>query len=211
MRPETTLFYDVDTQRDFMLPDGALYAPRAERIAATLGSLTRLAREKNIRVVASVDRHLPGDKELQRNGGLYPDHCMDGTPGQRKIDETAPLDPVVVPSRELSTAELDAVLTGKREMIIEKQDTDVIAGNRNANALFGRLAKRYSDIVIYGVCTDICVDNVVRTLLRFGPRLHVVTDAVAALNPERATEVEREWQRAGVELLPFVELQARLS
>jgi nicotinamidase/pyrazinamidase len=211
MRIDTTLFYDVDTQRDFMLPHGALYALGAERIAPTLAAVTRLAREKNIRVLASVDRHFPGDEELKRNGGPYPDHCMDGTPGQRKIDETMPADPSVVPSREIGTAELDAALAGKREVVVEKRHVDVFVGNRNANALFERLIAQYSDIVIYGVCTDICVDYVVRALIRFGRKLHVVTDAVAALDSQRAAEVQRDWQKAGVELLTFAELRARLS
>lgn len=89
-----TIFYDVDTQNDFMNKDGALYVPDAELIKPALAKLTKYACEQGIPIFGSVDRHFGTpeykhrEAELQRNGGPFPDHCMDGTDGQRKIGET---------------------------------------------------------------------------------------------------------------------------
>jgi len=88
------IFYDIDTQNDFMNKDGALYVPDAEPIKPNLRKLTNYTRENFIPVIGSVDRHFgtPEYKhregELQRNGGPFPDHCMNGTVGQMKILET---------------------------------------------------------------------------------------------------------------------------
>ncbi len=209
MRPESTLFFDVDTQCDFMLPGGRLYAQGAERIIPALKSLTQLSLDLGIRIAGHVDRHFPTDAELARNGGLYPDHCMDGTAGQRKINETAPRNPIFVENRELREDELAAALAHRGELFIEKQDVDVFVGNRNTRKLIPRLLERVSDVVIYGVCTDICVDYVVRGLLGYGRRLHVVTDAIAPLDRDRAATCLDSWRAAGVDLLSLDESKSR--
>lgn len=64
LRPERTLFYDVDTQRDFMLPGGALHVPGSENILPALKHLTDLARRRKIRRICSTDRHFPGDRGI---------------------------------------------------------------------------------------------------------------------------------------------------
>jgi len=109
VRADTTLFYDVDTQCDFILPGvilpgGRLSTPGTDRVVPKLATLTRL----EIPIVASVDRRFPGDPELQRNGGDFPNHCMDGTLGQRKIEATAPLNPLYIENRDLHERELAA-------------------------------------------------------------------------------------------------------
>src|SRR5258708_27244255 len=110
MRPKTTLFYDVDTQHDFLHPSGALYVVDGERILPVLADLTQFARDSAIRIVAQVDRHFPEDPELERNGGPYPDHCMDGTHGHPKVSETLPAAPLHVEGHQLTDEEIAAAL-----------------------------------------------------------------------------------------------------
>ena len=57
-------FWDVDSQQDFLLPTGALHVPDSEGIIPLLERLTRFAREKHIRILASADDHSPADREL---------------------------------------------------------------------------------------------------------------------------------------------------
>lgn len=91
------IFFDVDTQNDFMNKDGALYVPNAELIKPNLAKIREFARKnRGIFVMGSVDVHFGTEEykeretELQRNGGPFPDHCMCmyGTGGINKIDET---------------------------------------------------------------------------------------------------------------------------
>ena len=88
MKNDQTIFYDIDTQRDFISLDGKFHVAGAETIVPKLKALTDLAHEQKVRIVCSVDRHVPGDPMLKSWGGPYPDHCIAGTPGEQKIDET---------------------------------------------------------------------------------------------------------------------------
>ena len=210
MRPDTTLFYDVDTQRDFILPGGRLSIAGTERIIPALRALTELARRLRIRMVASTDRHFAGDPELQRNGGKYPDHCMDGTDGQLKIEATAPRHPLFVENRELDEAERAAAIAWRGELIFEKQLFDAFAGNCNAAAILGAILKDYTDVVVYGVYTEVCVADAVRGLQQFGKRLHLVTDATADIGDEGSAFRVR-WRNEGIELTAVSEITSRLE
>jgi nicotinamidase/pyrazinamidase len=210
MKPDTTLFYDVDTQRDFILPGGKLYVPGTESIIPALAEITQLARSNGIRVVCSVDRHFPGDRELKRNGGKYDDHCMDGTEGQKKIDETAPLNPLYIPNRALSKAELEAAIEHRGEIIFEKQEFDVFIGNQHARAILRMLLQPYKDIIVYGVFTEVCVDRAVMGLVGLGPQVHVVADAIADIG-EDAPATRARWRSAGVEFITLAQLRAEFG
>src|SRR2546426_6592437 len=85
------IFWDVDTQYDFMHADGKLYVPEAERIIMNLQRLTNYAHGHGIRIVASADDHVMGHPEISDSPdwqSTFPAHCMRGTAGQKKIPET---------------------------------------------------------------------------------------------------------------------------
>ena len=210
MDARTTIFYDVDTQRDFILPNGKLCVVGTERIIPTLEAVTGLARKHHIRIIGSVDRHFLEDPELQRNGGEFPDHCMNGTDGQRKIDATAPLNPRYVENRTVTSDEVQQILDHPGEVIFEKQLFDVGAGNRNSGDLLPRLCEGYSDIVVYGVYTEVCVRDAIEALRKLNKRLHVVVDATADIGAD-GPSFRAKWRAQGIDLLSFDELKRRLE
>jgi len=210
MRAETTFFYDVDTQRDFILPEGALHGPNALAIVQTLKAVTDFARERQIRIVASVCRHFPGDRELKSSGGPYPDHCMNGTEGQLKIAETRPIAPLFVGNdHDLCALEFAALIGYRGELVIEKQDLPLFVGNRNARKLISHLFERYHDVVVYGVFTDLCVDLAVRDFAKYDRKVHVLMDAIAPLDEQNARAAIESWKAGGIDLLSFAELRSR--
>ena len=71
-----TVFFDVDTQLDFVSPAGALYVPGAEKRLPVIAALNRRAP----RLVSTVDAHAENDIEFR----TWPHHCIVGTLGQRK-------------------------------------------------------------------------------------------------------------------------------
>jgi nicotinamidase/pyrazinamidase len=206
-----TLFYDVDTQRDFMLPDGKLHVPGSQQILPALKRLTELARERHIRRACSVDRHFQNDAELARNGGPWPDHCMDGTPGQRKVEETEVLSPVFIPSHKVDDARLDAAVEAGGELVMEKQDVHVLVGNANARSVLSKLAGKYEHIVVYGVYTDVCVDCAVEAVLEQGATPYVVVDAIHEIDPAKAAAARERWSRRGVKMITAKQLEDLLD
>jgi nicotinamidase/pyrazinamidase len=91
-----TVFFDIDTQIDFVYPAGSLYVPGAERIVALVGELNRSAPM----LISTVDAHSEDDPEFR----IYPHHCVVGTTGQHKPATT--------------------MIESSRQFILEKQKLD---------------------------------------------------------------------------------------
>jgi nicotinamidase/pyrazinamidase len=171
------LFWDVDTQVDFLSPQGKLYVPGAENLIPRLQQLTRYAADHGIPIVASTDAHRESDPEFTQ----YPPHCIVRTEGQRKVEGTVLARHYTVPNRKI---ELPADLPAYAQIIVEKQAFDVFT-NPNSDALLKLLGQR--EIILYGVVTEICVDRAARGLMARGYRVNLVSDAIQALNAEQAS------------------------
>ena len=198
----TPIFWDVDTQRDFIEPDGKLYVPGAEIIVPNLKRLTHWARRNEAQVIASMCAHHPGDPEFAQ----YGPHCLVGTRGQEKIPETLLPNPFVIPNRAVT---LPADLDRFSQIIIEKDKLDVFT-NPNVAALLEHLG-RQRGIVVYGVVTEICVAFTARGLIQRGFEVHCVTDAVRALDQSQAQQFLDGISHAGARLTTTGELLKSLS
>jgi nicotinamidase/pyrazinamidase len=174
-----TVFFDIDTQIDFLYPAGALYVPGAERIIPAVAELNRRAPL----VISTMCAHSEDDPEFK----LYPHHCVVSTIGQSKPAATL-LD------------KSDAA----RQVILEKQELDCFS-NPRLDPLLRELGAQRA--VVYGVVTEICVRLAAFGLLKRGLRVEVVTDAVEALEEGAARKMFSEFQAAGGHLTTLAELQ----
>ena len=198
------IHWDVDTQYDFMRADGKLYVPDAEQLIPSLRRLTDFAHANQICIVASADDHVTGHRELSDTPDwrdTFPPHCLRGTPGQKKIPETALRDPLVIEPEPWDAVALAAQVRAHRgDVLLHKHWFDVFT-NANVETVLDALAP--AAIVLYGVALDVCNRYAIEGLLTRRPaiRLYAVKDAMKPIHQDAADRLLRDWERRGVRLI----------
>lgn len=199
---EGIIFWNVDTQYDFMRPEGALYVKDAEQIEHNLEYLTDVAEGLGIKVVNTADWHTSSSPELSKTPDYkttFPLHCLQGTRGAQYIRATRPEDPCIISWQHKGYLEQD-VLTS-REIVLYKDRFDAFDpdGAPFTDEIVRLLHPERA--VVYGVATNVCVDFAVKGLLQRGIKVYVPTDAIKELPNLPLEEVLQDWQRLGAQLI----------
>jgi nicotinamidase/pyrazinamidase len=191
------IFWDVDTQVDFMLPGGKLYVPEAEKLIPNLDRLTEQARKDRVFLVSDACVHAPDDPEFQR----FPPHCVRGTIGAEIIPETIAQRFLILPNRREAAVPPD--LSRYQQVIPEKQTLDVF-DNPLTEIVIERL-KQFTDanaeFVVFGVVTEYCVRCVAKGLLERGRRVALVEDAIRTLKAEDGQSALAEMKSLGARMI----------
>lgn len=177
LRPGDALLV-VDVQPDFC-PDGALPVPEGDAVIGPLNAWLDAAREAGVPVYASRDWHPPRHASFEAEGGPWPPHCVQDTPGAayhpalRLPDDARRIAKGVRLDRDQLSA-FDA--TGLADHLRE-------AGLRR--------------LWVGGLALDVCVRASVLDALREGFAVHLLRDACRAVDPEQSAAALREMQGAG--------------
>jgi nicotinamidase/pyrazinamidase len=186
MPSSNIIFWEVDTQADFMLPGGKLYVPGAERLLPNIRRLTDAARQGRVFLVSHGCFHTQDDPEFK----TFPPHCINGTAGSAYVPEALTEKVVTVPNEP--TAALPPDLAQYQQILLEKQTLDIFE-SQHADELVKRLGKN-AEFVVFGVVTEYCVRLAAKGLLERGHRVSVVKDAIETLKREDGERTVAELQ-----------------
>lgn len=195
-----TVFWNVDTQHDFMRPDGKLYVKDAEKIEGALEKITKLAAKHNIQVINTADWHTSNSAELSNDPDYrltFPEHCMQGTKGAEYVPATNPEKPYVIEWDQESINEY--AVKNTRNIVIHKDDFDVFKGNPYTDKVLDIIKPDVA--IVYGVATNVCVNYAVRGLLDRKVKVYVVEDAIKELPGLPIEKITQEWEKKGAESL----------
>ena len=197
MVSKRVFFWEVDTQRDFMLPGGNLYVKGAEQRIPNMKKLVDAARFGQVLLVSDVCVHAPNDPEFAQ----FPPHCIAGTTGAEILPELQAEKIVRIENR--SGAKLPANPFDCQQIVLEKQVLDVFS-NPRTEELVERLAPSTSpqsgpepEFRVFGVVTEYCVRLAAKGLLERGRRVALVTDAIETLDPAAGLRTMDELEGLG--------------
>jgi nicotinamidase/pyrazinamidase len=172
--PETALLV-VDVQNDFADAAGSLFVPGGDRAVPSVNDEVRAAAEGGALVVYTQDWHPTTTPHFQKDGGIWPVHCVAGSWG---ADFHPALDVVAgAPVVRKGVAGED----GYSAFSVREPTT----GEKAATGLHALLQQRGVEaVVVVGLATDYCVKETVLDAARLGYRTAVVTAAVRAVDLE---------------------------
>jgi nicotinamidase/pyrazinamidase len=187
------IFWEVDTQADFMLPGGKLYVPGAEKLLPNIQRLTDAARQGKVFLVSHGCFHTQDDPEFK----IFPPHCVKGTAGAEFVPQALTERVIRIPNEV--DAKLPEDLSKYQQILLEKQTLNIFE-SRHADALVRRLGSD-AEFVVFGVVTEYCVSFAVKGLLERGRRVAVVQDAIETLKQEAGESAIAELEQLGAKLI----------
>ena len=179
LRPGDALII-VDVQNDF-LPGGALAVPHGDEVIPKLNQYVALFESRGLPVVATRDWHPEKHCSFKAQGGIWPAHCVVGTPGAQF-------------SARLKLSPTAAVIS--KADTCDQESYSGFANTDLAQQLRDRKVKR---TFIGGLATDYCVLNTVLDAVKNGFEVFVLRDASRAVNvrADDGAKAEAEMARNG--------------
>lgn len=92
---DRTALLVVDVQNDFAHPDGNLYVDEGEQVVPVINREIDAAREAGALIVYTQDWHPETTPHFEKDGGIWPVHCVKETWGAEFHDDLAVSGPVV--------------------------------------------------------------------------------------------------------------------
>lgn len=174
----------VDVQNDFAHPDGSLYVPEGDETIAAINREIAAARDAGAPVIYTQDWHPPSTPHFEKDGGVWPTHCVQDTWGAELHDGLQVLDDAPVVRKG----------TGGEDGYSAFSVRDPQSGAEAPTELQDLLNRAGVDrVAVVGLAQDVCVKETVLDAHRLGFAAEVVTDAtrpveMAPGDGERALE-----------------------
>lgn len=163
MAPKVTFEKDValiivDVQNDFC-PGGALAVPQGDDVVAALNRAIQIFEEQKRPVFFSRDWHPANHISFQEQGGPWPPHCVQNSPGAAFHPE------LEIPN--------DAAILSKGTD--PQQDSYSAFGGTELNDLLKR--RKIRTLYVGGLATDYCVKETVLDGLKLGYKVYLLEGA----------------------------------
>jgi len=204
-----TIFWDVDTQFDFMRPKGKLYVTGAQDIIAKVSEVRKFALENGYSIIADIDWHSLDNKEISEAPDFketFPPHCMAGEPGSERVGFLGKLPIEYVQIDKMDTEAIQNLICKEQFHIVIKKDSIDVFSNCNTDKLVELISPK--KVVVFGVALDFCVYYVVQGLRRFSDiKLCLLKDVVKGLGVRPDNEIFDELGQMGVEITELSELK----
>ena len=183
----------VDVQNDFADPTGSLYVDGGEYIVPAVNAEVGTARSSEALVIYTQDWHPEHTPHFQRDGGIWPVHCVQDTEGAAFHPD------LVVVDHEVVRKGHDG-----RDGYSGFSVRDPISGERGDTILHEMLKSNgIARLVICGLATDYCVVETVLDARLLGYTVEVLSDAVRAvdLQPGDGAAALSRMRDAGAEVV----------
>ena len=161
----------TDIQNDFADPGGGLYVSGGEEVVRAMNEEVRRAREAGLLVVYTQDWHPASTPHFEKDGGVWPVHCVQGSWG-------AAFHPDLVVDGEVVRKGVGGE-DGYSGFTVRDPTTGEQEGTRLEQVLRSRAVER---LVIGGLATDYCVKETVLDARRLGFDVTVLLGAVRAVD-----------------------------
>jgi nicotinamidase/pyrazinamidase len=179
----------VDPQNDFC-PGGSLAVAGGDQVMPVLNRWAAAAERSGIPVFVSRDWHPGQTTHFVTQGGIWPPHCVAGTPGAE-----------FHPGLQLPAS---SIVVSKGMGETEDAYSAFQARDSHGRPLVELLRERgVRHIYVMGLATDYCVKESSLSAATEGFRVTVVTDGIRAVNlqPEDGDHALAEMRSAGTEIL----------
>jgi nicotinamidase/pyrazinamidase len=168
--PQTGLIV-VDVQNDFADPNGSLYVAEGEAVVPVADGQISDAEAAGALTVYTQDWHPESTPHFEKDGGLWPVHCVHDTWGAMFHPDLRVVGDVV---RKGTRGE-----DGYSAFSVR----DPLSGDTAPTILHGLLAERGVErIVICGLATDFCVVETVTDARALGYPVVVIRDGIRAVD-----------------------------
>jgi nicotinamidase/pyrazinamidase len=188
---DATALLVVDVQNDFADPAGSLFVRGGEEVVARANEEIEIAIVAGAPVLYTQDWHPESTPHFEKDGGIWPVHCVRGTWGAAFHPELRIEGPAVRKG------------TGGEDGYSGFSVRDPRSGARSSTALEKELRSRaVRRVVIAGLATDYCVVETALDASQLGFEASVIRDAIRAVNlqPDDGERALERMRNAGVEI-----------